>query len=110
MATWLPRLLTGEKSCEWAVWIKAHHQDWTREPSDFDQAQWLLDHTALLNEQKAQWIDRGYDVYVENQNTFRPRGETATLAGKPDLITVRGDDVLIIDVKTGQERPCTARR
>ena len=29
-ATWLPRLLTGENSCEWAVWFKAHHQDWTR--------------------------------------------------------------------------------
>ena len=23
--TWLPRLLTGENSCEWAVWFKAHH-------------------------------------------------------------------------------------
>ena len=23
-ATWLPRLLTGENSCEWAVWFKAH--------------------------------------------------------------------------------------
>ena len=31
-ATWLPRLLTGENSCEWAVWFKAHHQDWTRGP------------------------------------------------------------------------------
>ena len=31
-ATWLPRLLTGENSCEWAVWFKAHHQDWTRRP------------------------------------------------------------------------------
>ena len=54
-ATWLPRLLTGENSCEWAVWFKAHHQGWTRQPSQFDQTQWLLDHTALLNEQKAQW-------------------------------------------------------
>ena len=28
----LPKLLTGENSCEWAVWFKAHHQDWTRRP------------------------------------------------------------------------------
>ena len=48
-ATWLPRLLTGENSCAWAVWFKAHHQNWTRVPSDFNQAQWLLNHTALLS-------------------------------------------------------------
>ena len=52
-ATWLPRLLTGENSCEWTAWFKAHHRNWTRTPSDFNQAQWLLDHTALLNKQRA---------------------------------------------------------
>ena len=52
-ATWLPRLLTGEKSCEWTAWFKAHHRNWTRTPSDFNQAQWLIDHTALLNKQRA---------------------------------------------------------
>ena len=30
------------------------------------------------------------------------------LAGRPDLIIVNGDDVLIIDVKTDQERPSHA--
>ncbi len=23
--TWLPRLLSGESSCEWASWFKAQH-------------------------------------------------------------------------------------
>ena len=31
-ATWLPRLLTGENSCEWAIWFKAHYQDWAQGP------------------------------------------------------------------------------
>ena len=31
--------LTGENSCEWAVWFKAHYRNWTRVPSDFNQAQ-----------------------------------------------------------------------
>ena len=104
-ATWLPRLLTGENSCEWAIWFKAHYQDWDRVPSDFDQAEWLRRHTTLLNEQRDLWLERGYDVRVENQNGFRLRGETATLAGKPDLIAVRGDRALIIEVKTGREQP-----
>ena len=103
-ATWLPRLLTGENSCEWAVWFKAHYQNWDKRPSDFNQAEWLRRHTTLLNEQRDFWLERGYNVRVENQNGFRLRGATATLAGKPDLIAVRGDRALIIEVKTGREQ------
>ena len=103
-ATWLPKLLTGENSCEWAVWFKAHHQDWTRTPSEFNQAEWMLNRTSLLNEQKTQWEARGQDVYVEGQNSFRLRGQSATLAGRPDLIVVRNHDALIIDIKAGQQQ------
>ena len=104
-ATWLPRLLTSENSCEWAVWFKAHYQGWDRAPSDFDQSAWIRKHTALLNEQKADREDRGQIVRVENQNTFRLHGRTATLSGRPDLIAAQGDDVVVIDVKSGRERP-----
>ena len=103
--TWLPRLLTGENSCEWAIWFKAHHQNWAKTPSDFNQAEWLLNHTSLLNEKKSQWEARRQHVYVEGQNSFRLRGRSATLAGRPDLIVVRGNDALIIDIKTGREQP-----
>ena len=64
-ATWLPRLLTGENSCEWAVWFKAHYQGWDRPPSDFNQADWMLNHTSLLNQQKAELEARRDEVYVE---------------------------------------------
>ena len=103
--TWLPRLLTGERSCEWAIWFKAHHQGWARKPSDFNQAEWMLNHTSLLNEKKSQWEARRQKVYVEGQNSFRLRGQSATLAGRPDLIVVRSNDALIIDIKAGREQP-----
>ena len=80
--TWLPRLLTGENSCEWAVWFKAHYQDWPRVSSDFNQAQWMLDHTALLNERRANWEVGGYDVDIEGQNSFQLHGSSATLSGR----------------------------
>ena len=104
-ATWLPRLLTGENSCEWAVWFKAHHQDWTRTPSEFNQAQWMLDHTALLNEHITNWEVGGLDVDVEAQNRFELRGKSATLAGRPDLVARRDDEAVIVDAKTAQENP-----
>ena len=104
-ATWLPRLLTGENSCEWAIWFKAHYQDWAKPPSDFNQAQWMLNHTALLNERRANWEVGGYTVEVEGQNSFQLQGRSATLAGQPDLITQRDGQAVIVDVKTGQDSP-----
>ena len=103
--TWLPRLLTGENSCEWAIWFKAHHQNWAKVPSDFNQAEWMLNHTSLLNEKKSQWEARRQKVYVEGQNSFRLRGQSATLAGRPDLIVERSNDALIIDIKAGRVQP-----
>ena len=47
----------------------------------------------------------GYEVFTENQNSFRLRGKYATLAGKPDLIAVKGSDAVIIDAKTGRVGP-----
>ena len=107
-ATWLPRLLTGENSCEWAIWFKAHHQNWVKPPSDFDQAEWLLNHTALVNERIRNWEVGGFEVDVEAQNRFELRGKTATLAGRPDIIAHREDAAVIVDAKTGQESPSHA--
>ena len=104
-ATWLPRLLTGENSCEWAIWFKAHYQDWTRQPSNFDQAKWMLAHTALLNQRRANWEVGGYDVDVEAQNRFELRGRTATLAGRPDITAHRENDAVTVDAKTGNDSP-----
>ena len=107
-ATWLPRLLTGENSCEWAVWFKAHYVEWTKRPSDFDQAQWLLSHTALVNQRIRNWTVGGYDVDVEAQNRSELRGRTATLAGRPDIIAHRENQAVVVDAKTGQESPSHA--
>ena len=102
--TWLPRLLSGESSCEWASWFKAQHEgwSWSRMPSDFDQAGWLLNHTALLNEQRLRWEQQGYTVLTEGQNSFNLRGSSAVLAGTPDLVARRRDQITVIDTKTGR--------
>ena len=42
---------------------------------------------------------------IEGQNSFQLRGRSATLAGKPDLITQRDGQAVIVDVKTGQDSP-----
>ena len=99
------QVLIGENSCEWAVWFKAHYQDWTRTPSEFNQTEWMLNHTALLNKRKANWKQVGFDVNIEGQNSFELHGRSATLAGQPDLITRRDEEAVIIDAKTRHESP-----
>ena len=108
--TWLTRLLSGESSCEWASWFKTQHEgsSWSKVASDFDQVGWLMDHTALLNNHRDLWEKRGYSALTESQNSFLLKGRSAILAGKPDLITRRGDDVTIIDAKTGKASPAHA--
>lgn len=102
--TWLTRLLTGENSCEWASWFRAQHysNSWKRTPSTFDLADWKMKHTTALNECRARWESQGYSVFVENQNTFHLAGRVATLGGKPDLVAIKDNIGVIVDVKTGQ--------
>ena len=106
-STWLTRLLTGEASCEWASQFKARHESgsWEKAPSDFDQGQWMLRHTALLNDERSVWERGGHAVRTESQNHFTLRGNAAVVAGKPDLIAVKNNVVTIIDVKTGKPSP-----
>ena len=62
---------------------------WNHQPPDFDQAQWLLSHTALVNERIRNREVGGFEVDVEAQNRFELRGMTATQAGRPDIIANR---------------------
>ena len=105
--TWLLRLLSGESSCEWSSWFKAQHEgwSWSRMPSDFDQTGWLLNRTTLLNEQRQSWEQQGYSVLIEGQNSFNLRGSSAVLAGKPDLVARRRDQITGIDAKTSRPSP-----
>ena len=104
--TWLSKLLVGDRSCEWAAWFKAHHKNYDRSPSPFDAVTWQMNHTALLNDVRAELELDGNRVLSEDQNYFNLRGNSgAVLGGKPDLVVMHEDDAgTIYDIKTGQPR------
>ena len=105
--TWLTKLMVGETSCEWAAWFKARHENWSykKVPSDFDATTWQINHTALLNRIHSDLENEGKTVFTENQNHSSLRGTSATLGGKPDLITTSGSNGIIYDAKTGKPSP-----
>ena len=65
----------------------------------------MLEHTALVNDERAARERIGHTVYTENQNLFRLTGKMATIAGKPDLIAENHADAVVIDAKTGKISP-----
>ena len=79
--------------------------NWEKPPSDFDTTAWMLEHTTLVNKERESLEGTGYVVHTENQNLFRLRGTTATIAGKPDLIGEKTNEILISDAKTGHRSP-----
>jgi CRISPR/Cas system-associated exonuclease Cas4 (RecB family) len=102
--TWLAKLLPEGRHCVWAAWFKAHYQYVKYEEQAADLTKWNADHTRLMERRQRQLEADGWTVTVENQNEFKLEGATAIVAGKMDLVAVKGDRVLVVDGKTGRER------
>lgn len=101
--TWLAKMLGGDQ-CLYSLWFKARFKYQKREEEGEQLAEWNRDHARLIRDRRRDLEEAGYSVTVEDQNQFKVEGETAIVAGKPDLIARKGDEVLIVDGKTGRRR------
>jgi hypothetical protein len=103
--TWLTKLMAGEDSCRWSSWFKAHHK-YDKLPSDFNLTQWTAEHSQLVHRRANELEAQGCGVFIEDENQFYLTGRDGitTLSGKPDIVAVRGDEVLVEDCKTGKPR------
>lgn len=102
--TWLTGLLSGDKQCVWAGWFRAHFRYTKAVAKTFNAAAWSADHNRLVAMRRAELQADGWTVQTENENQFRLEGETAVLAGRPDLVAWRGDKALVSEAKTGCQR------
>lgn len=101
--TWLAKLLGGHE-CIWSAWYKAHFKYQKYEEQASDLVKWNRDHTKLMAARQRQLEADGWTCTVEEANAFKLEGASAVVAGKPDLVAVKGDRVLVVDGKTGPER------
>jgi len=107
--TWLAKLMGGQDQCRWKYWFKANFQ--FKKPQDSPEKQAFLDgylakHSSLVNRRALDLEDEGYKVYVEGENSFTMAGSTGiTVGGRPDIIAVRDEEVLVVDCKSGEEKP-----
>jgi hypothetical protein len=107
-SSWLSKILAGEQSCHYAPWLRANYKIETARRGDTEDDKikdWTLKHTTLLEETKAEYEAAGYTCYVEDQAAFCLTGKTGiSVAGKCDIVAIRGEDCVVIDVKTGRVR------
>lgn len=101
--TWLAKLLGGLQ-CQYSAWARAHFKHRKYEESAADLVKWNRDHTKLMQARQRELEAEGWTCYVEDANAFKLAGAAAVVAGKPDLVAVKGDQVLLVDGKTGRER------
>jgi CRISPR/Cas system-associated exonuclease Cas4 (RecB family) len=102
-ATWIAPLLGGTSLCTWSVWFRAHH--YFRKRTTFDDPTWQTRHSAMVNRAVDDFRADGFNVTVEDENAFVLTSHGISLAGRPDLIAVRPDRVIVIDCKSGLRRP-----
>lgn len=102
-ATWLAPLLSGDDSCEWKVWFKAHYQGYEKIPRDFNSAEWTENHTALLTTLQNRYGGSSCErMLIEGQTRWTIEGRSADVAGKMDIVTIGPNR--IIDAKTGKRK------
>lgn len=102
--SWISKLMGGDNQCQWAAWFRAHYKH-DKLPSDFDTAKWTAGHNQLLRTRTKELKDEGFEVYIEDQNSFKIESSRGfTLSGKADIVAIKGDNGFVEDCKTGSQK------
>lgn len=95
----ISNLLGEDKQCKYSTWLSGNYQ-FQKLSSDGD----FSAHDEMVRTRARQHKNQNYVVYVEEENTFHLPGRMATIGGRPDLIVVEGDSVVIEDCKSGKQK------
>lgn len=100
--TWLAKAIASDAPCMYSPWFRAHYQYTKYEEQASNLGEWNRKHTALMIPRRQELEAAGYTCRVEEP--FKLKGKTADIAGKMDLVAIKGDDVLIVEGKAGADR------
>ncbi|MEG4030026.1 MULTISPECIES: PD-(D/E)XK nuclease family protein [unclassified Microcoleus] len=99
--TAIAEVLATEKDCLHALWQRTHYQ-FEKQPSTYAPSE----HEEKLIQRAFQLQTEGFTVYVENQNSFKYKGQIFDIcvAGRPDIIAIKDDWAVVEDIKTGKRK------
>ncbi len=102
--TWITKLLSGEQACWFAAWFKSNHTYDKTKDDEFDREGWQKKHDAIVNRREAELKSEGWTTRKEAEAEFIVEGRAADVAGKPDLVAVKGDRAIVVDGKSGRPK------
>ena len=104
--TWITGLLAGTDKCQWRAWVKSRYRYEKRQETPDDKARlegWVKIHDQMVLDRAARERAQGRTVRIEDENSFRLEGSTATVGGKPDIVIIEGDkQACVVDEKSGK--------
>lgn len=120
--SWITKLLAGENRCWFAAWYKSHFKyDKTKDqecgacaegrpctdPENCRHSffkEWTEKHDRITARAAEAYRESGWVVRVEDEGEFKLNGKGADLAGKPDLVAIKGGVAEVVDAKSGRRR------
>lgn len=107
-ATSLAKMLVGNQPCYYQGWVKGHYRiEKVKRDDDSSLVEWRINHTEQLAAAVKEFKAEGWKCQVEQY--FRVPGKLATLAGKVDLVTQKGEQRPVIrDIKSGKSQESDA--
>ena len=102
--TWLSKLLSGDRSCAFESWVKAHYRVPKHETAD-DRAR-LATYQALHAEMARTFVrtQAAPQATLYAELDVKVAGTVGLLAGKIDLLEQQDHLLTVIDFKSGQPR------
>lgn len=108
--SWLAKGLSGDRQCMFSLHTQGNYSI-PKADNDFDAQGYKLKHQGVLNQYAKELKAEGYKVYTEGSNSFRitindqadKEKVKGVISAQPDIVAVRGDEVIVPDIKTGKE-------
>ena len=99
--TWLAKVLAEETKCIYSIQQLTNYQ-FPKQPNNYDSSK----HDEKVIQRAITLEKQGFTVYVEYQNLFKVNGKTydVCVSGRPDIVAVKDDWVIVEDIKTGKRR------
>jgi CRISPR/Cas system-associated exonuclease Cas4 (RecB family) len=97
----LSKLLAKEKQCNFSVWLSTQYQ-FEKPPRNYDPSK----HDEMVIQRASQLQAEGFTVYVEYANSLKVNGKIFDIcvAGRPDIVAIKDNWVVVEDCKTGKRR------
>ncbi|MFM7576916.1 MAG: hypothetical protein ACKO5Q_08265, partial [Microcystaceae cyanobacterium] len=99
--TTIANLMAEEKPCYYAAWLRSQYQIPSK-PSDYD----TTDHDEMVIQRAVELQNQGYQITVETANNIKVFGQQyeICIAGRPDIVAIKDNWILIEDCKSGKKR------